>query len=121
MAIEDIRRLLHDNDGLLAEMRAVHHGERKLDSGAVLALLMRASVALAATSDHLAGHGSALERGRETLRKAIADRADMQARTAKLARVVREWAVCESPEPERVIDAVVDAIDEYDRVDEKVE
>ena len=39
---------------------------------------------------------------------------------------VEETMVCESPErlgewAERVIDAVVDAIDEYDRVDEKVE
>ncbi len=33
----------------------------------------------------------ALERGRETLHKAIQERADMQARTAKLAQVVREW------------------------------
>ena len=120
MAIEDIRRLLHDNDGLLAEMRAAH-GERKLDPGAVLALLMRASVALSATSDHLEEHGKALERGREALHKAISERADMQARTAKLARVVREWAACESPEPESVIDAVIDAIDEYDNVIEKAE
>lgn len=63
----------------------------------------------------------ALERGRETLHKAIQDRADMQARTAKLARVVREWAACEAPEPESVIDAVIDAIDEYDNVTDKAE
>jgi len=53
MATEGDRGLLRDNEQLLAEMKAVCSGDRRPGPAAVLALLSRASVALAATSDRL--------------------------------------------------------------------